>query len=151
MVSTITVVACTPFFQYQTLEGNFELTQHPSRYVACGTTEVQGHHQICPAETKEATSANLNCVLVKSLHFIHDHKKAKSRNKLVLVTRPDDVSRGLLLPEVFSFLMRFSLELLRPDTALPSLDEETTDSLDSSPESVYTFPPPLSPADLLLT
>ena len=63
----------------RTLDGLFELTQHPSKAldtcVAFGTTEIQGHRQLCcawrggPRTPSRIAYANLYCVFVKKPTF----------------------------------------------------------------------------------
>ena len=84
-------LAATPSSPSQTLEGLFELTWRPSRKgphlascVASGTTEIQGHRQVChprrkgPRTLSKTTDANLNCLFVENAFFtpILDCEKA---------------------------------------------------------------------------
>ena len=74
----------TPWSQSQTLEGLFELTQRPfsgprlASSVASGTTEKQGHRQVCrarrggPRTPSTTTDANLDCAFVENALFYTD-------------------------------------------------------------------------------
>ena len=72
---TLPLLPATPLFP--TLEGLFEVTRHPARglnpdaYVASGTTEIQGHRQVCGTRcggprTPLTTDANLDCAFVEN-------------------------------------------------------------------------------------
>ena len=81
--TSLPFLPATPSTPSQTFEGLFELTLRPSRAprlascVASGTTEIQGHCQVCrarrrgPRTPSTTVDANLDCAFVENALFLH--------------------------------------------------------------------------------
>ena len=78
---SIPFLPATPLSPSWTLEGLFELTWRPSRAltscIASGTTEIQGHREVCharpggPRTPSTTADANLGCAFVESALVVY--------------------------------------------------------------------------------